>query len=105
MQAGLDSLGAVELRNAVASKFSIWVPATLAFDYPTVAALSGFVLEAMPRVRPDAGQSTGGIGLPLLAEVKENLLSKAEIDARVSSLIAGVLGTSVAAERPLMEVF
>ena len=42
-QAGLDSLGAVELRNAVSKAFGIPVPASLAFDYPTQAALASYI--------------------------------------------------------------
>ena len=36
MSAGLDSLGAVELRNGISAKFGISMPATIAFDYPTL---------------------------------------------------------------------
>ena len=43
MQAGLDSLGAVELRNAIMSKFGITISATVAFDHPTAAALGAHV--------------------------------------------------------------
>ena len=43
VQAGLDSLGAVELRNAISAVFSVDVPATVAFDYPTVAALASHI--------------------------------------------------------------
>lgn len=43
MAAGLDSIGAVELRNAVATAFAVELPATVAFDYPTVSAMAGFV--------------------------------------------------------------
>lgn len=42
-QAGLDSLAAVELRSEIASRFGISVPATLAFDYPTLDAMARFV--------------------------------------------------------------
>ena len=43
MEAGLDSLGAVELRNALTSQFGIELPATVTLDYPTVAALADFI--------------------------------------------------------------
>ena len=44
MEAGLDSLGAVELRNALGSRFGIPdLPATLTFDYPYISALASFI--------------------------------------------------------------
>ena len=42
-QAGLDSLGSVELRSQVSERFGIALPATLAYDYPTVQALAEFI--------------------------------------------------------------
>ena len=36
MSAGLDSLGAVELRNGISAKLGISLPATFSFDYPTL---------------------------------------------------------------------
>lgn len=43
MEAGLDSLSAVELRTALAAAFDSDLPATVVFDYPTVSALSAFI--------------------------------------------------------------
>lgn len=45
MEAGLDSLGAVELRTSLQDAFGFELPATLTFDYPSVAALSNFIVS------------------------------------------------------------
>jgi len=43
MEAGLDSLAAVELRNRIASSFEVDLPATLTFDYPSITALAQYL--------------------------------------------------------------
>ena len=45
MAAGLDSLGATELVQSLQTAFDISLPAPVVYDYPTVAALSGFVSQ------------------------------------------------------------
>lgn len=50
VQAGLDSLGAVDLRNLLSSHCATdELPATLAFDYPTTAALAQLLLSLQPQ--------------------------------------------------------
>ena len=39
----LHLAGAVELRNAVISKYGIDLPATVTFDYPTISALASYI--------------------------------------------------------------
>ena len=47
MAAGLDSLGATELRADLERVFSIELPGTLVFDYPTLEAIQTFICDSM----------------------------------------------------------
>jgi acyl carrier protein len=61
LAAGLDSLGAVELRNSLEGRLGLSLPSTLVFDYPTVAALSAFIAS---RLQPAASaQAAGAVDL------------------------------------------
>lgn len=53
---GMDSLMAVELRNRIQSSLGCEVPPTMAFDYPTMAALAGYIADVLklPNVETDA---------------------------------------------------
>lgn len=46
-EAGLDSLGAVELRNALSQYLDIELPATLVFDYPSINAIATYIVASM----------------------------------------------------------
>lgn len=46
-QAGLDSLGAVELWNAVSVKYGAELSATAIFDYPTLSALADHLIATV----------------------------------------------------------
>ena len=59
MEAGLDLLGAVELRNALQSRFNVQLPATVVIDYPSVNALSAFLATV---VAPVAATLPAGVG-------------------------------------------
>ena len=57
MEAGVDSLGSVELRNSLGTRFGVELGPTATFDYPTIAALTQHVasLVAPAAARPVAG--------------------------------------------------
>lgn len=101
-QAGLDSLGAVELRNAIASHYGTSAPATLAFDYPTAAALCDYALatSAQAASTDAAAGPRGGEGPVELSQG----LNMGDVAAQISKIVSNVIGGLVPADQPLMEV-
>jgi acyl carrier protein len=55
---GLDSLMAIELRNQLGKTAGEQFPSTLLFDYPTVNALTGFILAQLQLDQPDPSGPT-----------------------------------------------
>ena len=71
MSAGLDSLGAVELRKELASALSLDLPSTLVFDYPSAEAITDLILGqlAPPKRRPSrrpADDSAAELDTPVI---------------------------------------
>ena len=48
LEAGLDSLGAVELRNMIASQLQVELSSTVLFDYPNTSALAAHLASTIP---------------------------------------------------------
>lgn len=68
---GMDSLTAVELRNLLQTQLGCPLPATLAFDYPTLEALAKFILQTVSPSEPaDTGVPTPTDLTALLADVE-----------------------------------
>ena len=62
LQAGLDSLGAVELRTAIGSAFGLELSSTFVFDYPTQAAMTAYILQAI--ALRDVHPSQAAVSMP-----------------------------------------
>ncbi len=57
--AGMDSLGAVELRNRLSAEVGFAMPATLVFDYPTPVELARFLRERLTDEDAPAAAAAG----------------------------------------------
>ena len=85
MEAGLDSLAAVELRNQLAARFSIDLAPTLSFDFPTAAALAAHIAS-----------KTAATSLEeLSADAAQPSLSLEELETEIERVTAEVMGINV----------
>ena len=107
MEAGLDSLGAVELRDTLATQFAMDIPATLVFDHPSTAAIAAFLSSRMsmahPSIpsRPAAAASTAAgrpVGTPHSATP-----GKDDVMSIILETLQELVGLQVQPMQPLMD--
>ena len=118
MAAGLDSLGSAELRSGLESAFGLSLPASLAFDYPTVKDLATFVTSQLPaggsQPTPNVARRrttpvAAGVGMqrafgPTAQRSAEpSTPDMATVQGVVLSAVSGIVGRSVALSEPFMD--
>lgn len=92
MDAGLDSLGAVELRNNLASTFGLDLPATLTFDHPTLAAIAAHI-----HVQISATRAAGQMAIPSAVARHD----AAVLEIEISEMVSSVLGKAISRDEVL----
>ena len=102
MEAGLDSLGAVELRNSLATRFDLDLTPTLTFDYPTPKALASYLANSLAQAaaRDEASAAVQGN----MDEQEGGMFDLEELSREVSSLVMSVLGTHVPPEQVCFDI-
>jgi hypothetical protein len=97
MAAGLDSLGAVELRNMLQESLAVRLPSTVVIDYPTVNALTGYVAQQLA----GTAAAVAAAAAPAAAVVRERagLAAAAATGAAAAGLPSSALAVLATAER------
>ncbi|CEM18786.1 unnamed protein product [Vitrella brassicaformis CCMP3155] len=95
---GIDSLGAVEFRNALSSKIGVKLPATTLFDYPTLNAIIDFIYSEVSGGAEEAA-AVDEWGGPLPEAMSESL-AVVSVSCRLPG--AGVLGPGRSDGNPLV---
>jgi acyl carrier protein len=105
MASGLDSLGAVELRNALEAATGLRLPPTLVFDYPSPAALAEYTAAHLPA--PTAPTTSQGAFAGAVAQAAAQVQplvgpSEQQVQLQVADIVSSILGSAITADAPLM---
>ena len=103
MESGLDSLGAVELRNAIAERFSTSLPATITFDYPTLHLLAQFIAAQTFLPSAQVTLAAAPVNKATKAPGVSELYHK-QVLATILEAAAEILQAPIGAGEPFMQV-
>jgi acyl transferase domain-containing protein/SAM-dependent methyltransferase len=97
MELGMDSLMAVQLRNALGTALSLDqpLPATLMFDYPTINAIADFLLQHLVRVsRPETRNESTAAPTPRTAAIRDSAAIAAMSDEEIAKVLLERVGAT-----------
>ncbi|MCA9970398.1 MAG: hypothetical protein KC425_09285, partial [Anaerolineales bacterium] len=90
---GLDSLMAVELRNALGSSVNTTLPATLLFDYPTFEAVADYILRDVLALTATAADTAAAAAQAQAEQAEQTALAELDelSDEEAEALLAAEL--------------
>jgi len=111
MDIGINSMNAVLFRNKLVTEFKdVELPTTLVFDFPTVKALSGLVVEQSTSAAMAANQaamaSMQGMGMAGYPMVAQSRVDPVEVNSKIQEVTRGMVGSDrdIDADMPLMDI-
>ena len=81
MDAGIDSLAAAELAGRIGAEFCTEVPATVLFDYPSIAAIVEYLWHSQLRGDSDGSQLASPVLCGEATQGSTSLVSKVSLVA------------------------